>query len=93
MTAEGLLGSVISFNTKGLEFVLTALFVVIFTDQWKSQKDHRPAITGVLCAIACLFIFGPNNFIIPSMIAILTVLTIARKENSEKDRRVKEETR
>lgn len=89
----GLLGSMISFNTKGLDFVLTALFVVIFVGQWKSQKDHRPAIIGVLCTIICLFIFGPNNFIIPSMIAIMMGLTIIRKENPEKGERVKEGVR
>ncbi|MGI6145574.1 MAG: branched-chain amino acid ABC transporter permease [Clostridia bacterium] len=76
----GLLGSMISFNTKGLDFVLTALFVVIFVGQWKAQKNHKPAIIGVLCSVICLVIFGPSNFIIPAMIAILAVLTISRKE-------------
>jgi len=76
----GLLGSMVSFNTKGLDFVLTALFVVIFVGQWKTQKDHKPAIIGVLCSIICLVVFGQSNFIIPTMIAILTVLTISRKE-------------
>lgn len=79
----GLLGSIVSFNTKGLDFVLTALFVVIFVGQWKSQKNHKPAIIGVLCSVLCLVIFGPHNFIIPSMIAILAILTISRKEYAE----------
>jgi len=76
----GLLGSMISFNTKGLDFVLTALFVVIFVGQWKTQKDHKPAVIGILCSAICLVIFGPSNFIIPSMIGILAVLSISRKE-------------
>lgn len=80
-TIGGMLGSMISFNTKGLDFVLTALFVVIFTGQWKSQKDHKPAIIGVVCSIVCLAIFGQGNFIIPAMIAILAVLTISRKKH------------
>ena len=75
----GLLGSMISFDIKGLDFVLTALFVVIFISQWKSQKDHKPALCGVACAVFCLTIFGPNNFIIPSMVAILLILTGLRK--------------
>jgi 4-azaleucine resistance transporter AzlC len=76
----GLLGSMVSFNTKGLDFVLTALFVVIFIGQWKSQKDHKPAVIGVLCSAACLIVFGQRDFIIPSMIAIMAVLTISRKK-------------
>lgn len=75
----GLLGYMVSFNTKGLDFVLTALFVVIFIGQWKTQENHGPAVIGVVCTIICLAIFGQGNFIIPSMIAILAVLTIFRK--------------
>ena len=76
----GWIGSMVSFNTEGLDFVLTALFVVIFIEQWKSQKNHKPAIIGVACSIASLVIFGPDSFIIPSMVAILLVLTISSKE-------------
>lgn len=76
----GMLGSMVSFNTKGLDFVLTALFVVIFVGQWKTQKNRIPAVIGVVCSIICLVVFGQSNFIIPSMIAILAVLTLFRKE-------------
>lgn len=79
----GLIGSFITFDTKGLDFVLTALFVVIFIGQWKSQKDHKPALTGVLCSVICLVIFGPTNFIIPSMISIIFVLTLLKKTYEE----------
>lgn len=79
----GIIGSMVTFNTKGLDFVLTALFVVIFIGQWKSQKYHRPALTGVICSLICLIAFGPNNFIIPSMIAILSVLTILKKQTDK----------
>lgn len=88
----GLLGSIISFDTKGLDFVLTALFVVIFISQWKSQKNHKPAVIGVLCSAVCLVVFGPNNFIIPSMITILIALTISKKK-TEKIHLAKEELR
>ncbi|MCM8711736.1 AzlC family ABC transporter permease [Clostridium sp. SYSU_GA19001] len=80
----GIVGYIISFNTKGLDFVLTALFVVIFVEQWKSQKNHKPAVIGVLCSIICLLVFGQSNFIIPSMLSILAVLIISRKKCVEK---------
>lgn len=73
------LGSVITFNTKGIDFVLTALFVVIFTEQWKTQKGRKPAVIGVLCSVVCLVIFGQDKFIIPSMIAIMAILTIFKQ--------------
>jgi len=76
----GVLGNIITFNTKGLDFVLTALFVVIFLKQWQEQKNHTPAIIGILSSLLCLFIFGPDNFIIPSMITILIILTIIKNK-------------
>jgi 4-azaleucine resistance transporter AzlC len=78
----GLLGYMVSFNTKGLDFVLTALFVVIFTGQWKGSANRKPAMIGVACSVVCLTVFGPGNFIIPSMIAIIAVLSILRKKLS-----------
>ena len=74
------MGSMISFNTKGLDFCFNCPFCGNFVGQWKAQKNHKPAIIGVLCSVICLVIFGPSNFIIPAMIAILAVLTISRKE-------------
>ena len=83
-TMGGLMGNVLSFNTKGLDFALTALFVVIFISQWKSQKKHSPAVIGVLSSVVCLIIFGPGNFIIPSMVMIMILLT-AMKNKIEED--------
>lgn len=74
------LGSVVSLNTKGLDFVLTALFIVTFIEQWKSQKNHKPAVIGVVCSVASLTIFGSDRFIIPAMILILASLTVSRRE-------------
>lgn len=85
-----MLGSVISLNTKGLDFVLTALFTVIFVDQWKAQKNHLPALIGVFCSLACLLIFGPDSFIIPSMAAILIALTLTRRINDIENNKVEE---
>lgn len=77
--AGGVLGSLVAFNTRGLDFVLTALFVVIFVEQWKSQKDHRPAIIGVVATAVCLVVFGKGSFIIPAMGLILIALTLIRR--------------
>lgn len=79
----GLIGAMIGFNTKGLDFVLTALFVVIFIGQWKEQPEHKPAIIGVACSLLCLVIFGASSFIIPAMLSILVVLTIFRNKLEE----------
>lgn len=75
----GLMGYMVFFDTKGLDFVLTALFVIIFIGQWKSQKNHAPASIGVIGSVICLVIFGQKNFIIPAMIVIMAALTIFRK--------------
>lgn len=74
----GMLGSMIAFNTKGIDFVMTALFVVIFIEQWKSQKYHTPAIIGIAASAVCLLIFGASNFIIPAMVMIVVLLTLLR---------------
>jgi 4-azaleucine resistance transporter AzlC len=84
------IGTVLPFEFKGMEFVLTALFVAIFTDQWLSTKDHVPALIGAISTAVCLIIFGSGNFLIPSMITItlaLTVLRRIRKEKTENDER------
>ena len=72
----GVLGSMIHINTKGIDFVLTALFVVIFMNQWQQTTRHLPAIIGVASAIICRLIFGAAGFIIPSMILILFFVTV-----------------
>lgn len=81
----GLLGSVLPFNTKGIDFAMTALFVVIFVEQWKSSKNHIPALTGLVGSALCLLIFGASNFILPSMIVIVLIMTVFRK-NLEEDK-------
>jgi len=74
-----LLGAVIPFNTEGIDFALTALFVTIFVEQWLSTKDHRPALVGVVASVICLVIFGADSFLIPTMIVITLLLTGLRK--------------
>lgn len=74
-----LVGYMIPSSIEGLDFVLTALFVIIFVGHWKSEGNRKPAAIGVICSVISLLIFGPDNFIIPSMIAIITALTLGRK--------------
>ena len=79
-TLGGLLGSLIHFSTEGLEFVMTAMFVVIFLEQWLKDRNHSSELIGLGISVVCLVIFGPDNFIIPAMAAILAVLTLLRKQ-------------
>ena len=72
-------GSLIPVNYEGIEFVLTALFVTIFVEQWLSTKNHGPAIIGVVSTAACLLIFGRDIFLIPSMAVIAALLTLMGK--------------
>lgn len=78
-TLGGILGGYISINTKGLDFVMTALFVVIFLEQWLKEKKHYTALIGLFASILCLIGFGAESFLIPTMICILAGLTFFRK--------------
>ena len=75
----GLLGSFIPFDTEGLDFVMTALFVVIFLDQWLKEKKHYTALIGLGASAACLLIFGADGFMIPTMVCIICLLTVLRR--------------
>lgn len=78
-TAGGLLGSLIPFNTTGLEFVMTALFVVIFLDRWLKEDTHYSSLLGLGISLLCLILFGATNFIIPSMLMILGIFSLLKK--------------
>lgn len=78
-TIGALLGTFIPFDSTGIDFAMTALFVVIFVEQWLSTKEHLPAILGAATTLVCLFIFGAQYFIIPSMAFIAVELVIFRK--------------
>ena len=77
-TLGGVFGGLIHFDTQGLDFVMTAMFVVIFLEQWLKDKSHVSALVGLGASAACLALFGPDDFIIPSMLAILGSLTLLR---------------
>ena len=74
-----LIGGILPFVPEGIEFVMTALFVVIAVEQWCFTKKHIPAITGFIVSGICLILFGAENFLIPSMIGIIVVLSIGRR--------------
>lgn len=79
-TLGGIFGSLIKFDTHGLEFILTSLFVVIFLEQFLQEKNHLNAWTGFSASFLCLIIFGAENFILPSIAIILILLTIFRRK-------------
>lgn len=78
-TLGGILGSFVKFDTGGIEFVMTAMFVVIFLEQFLKEKNHTSALLGFAISAICLVIFKADGFIIPSMIGIVAALTILRK--------------
>lgn len=78
-----LLGYAVYFDTTGIEFVMTALFLVMFIDQWEKTKNHKPALAGLGCSAVCLAVFGSGNFILPSMASIILCLLAGKKRNRE----------
>ena len=79
-TIGGLVGSLLKFDTSGIGFVMTAMFVVIFLDQWLKEKSHASSLIGIGVSVVCLVIFGPDSFMLPTMAAIILILTAARKK-------------
>lgn len=78
-TLGGLLGNLIHFDTNGLDFVMTAMFVVIFLEQWMKETHHFSAWIGLLSSVVCLLLFGADNFMIPTMVCILALLLFLKK--------------
>ena len=80
----GILGTALHFNTEGIDFALTALFLTVFVEQWLSTKNHVSALIGVGASVVSLLIFGADSFLIPAMIAILVLLSCGwRKKGKE----------
>lgn len=76
-------GTVVPIDFSGVSFVLTALFVTIFVEQWLSSKDHFPALVGVVCTALSLLGFGSEIFLIPAMAAIALILILRRRVGKE----------
>ena len=89
-------GSILPFSTEGVDFVMTAMFTVIFLNQWEKDKQHYSALIGIAAPLVCLAVFGSDSFLLPAMACILVLLLALRKpiekaEGTEADKR-KEET-
>lgn len=77
-----LIGKAINIEIKGIDFVMTALFVVIFTDQYLKNKDHIPSLLGLIVPLICLIIFGKDSFLIVSII-VLTIFSLFYGDHHE----------
>lgn len=76
----GIAGSVLPFDSTGIDFAMTALFVVIFVEQWFQKKNRLPAVIGIVASFFCLQVFGVDSFVLPSMLMIIGILFISRKK-------------
>lgn len=79
-----ILGATLPMDLKGAEFAMTALFLVILTEQWQREKSHESTLLGVGMTALALIIFGKTHFLIPAMLGILGYLTIRRKRLGDK---------
>ena len=78
----GILGQIIPFDLTGIDFCMTALFLIIFIDQWEKAEKHTPALTGLGIGVICLLIFGENRFMLPALLIVSALLLLfQRKEN------------
>ena len=73
------LGSYITFDITGIDFAMTALFTVIFTEQWLAARTHAPALIGVFCAVGSLLLFGPEHFLLPALVIAVTLLLMLKR--------------
>lgn len=78
-------GTLLPISSEGIEFAMTALFVVIFIEQWMEKKNRMPAMIGVITAFLCLLIFGADSFVLPSMLAIMALLFVGKKKLNQEE--------
>ncbi len=74
----GWIGTLLTFNSTGIDFAMTTLFTTVFIQQWIDNKNHLPAVLGVAATLVCRILFGRDIFLIPAMVIIIGVLTAAR---------------
>lgn len=79
------IGSLIPFDTTGIDFALTALFLTILLDQLKGADHHLPALVGLVSSVVCLFFFGPSGFILPSLVITVSLLVLLRNRIRPKE--------
>lgn len=73
-------GTLLQFNSEGIDFALTALFLTVFLEQWLTAEKHTPAIIGVAVSVGCLLLFGAEHFLIPAMLGIALLLSLYKGE-------------
>jgi 4-azaleucine resistance transporter AzlC len=81
--AGGMIGQLIPFELEGIDFCMTALFVIIFIDQWEKNRKHFPALIGLGAAAACLLVFGAEHFMLPALILVSGILLFAKEHKGE----------
>lgn len=81
----GVMGQLIPFNMDGIDFCMTALFIIIFVDQWEKTKDHGPALTGLGTGICCLIVFGQTNFMLPSLLLASGLLFLGQRRKGTEE--------
>ena len=84
-TTGGIVGSLLKIDTSGISFVMTAMFVVIFLEQWLKEKEHSASLTGLAVSVLCLVVFGPDSFMVPTMVLIVGLLALHRKPLEKKE--------
>ena len=77
------IGTLVSFNSEGIDFALTALFLTVFIEQWRTSKKHAPALIGVGASALSLIIFGSESFLIPAMLVIAFLLCIYKEDKTD----------
>lgn len=82
----GMAGQLLPFDTEGIDYCMTALFVTIFIDQWQQARDHRPALTGLLAASVCLLLFGSTTFMLPALLLTSGLLLFYGKSGKEEEK-------
>ena len=84
-TTGGVVGSLLKIDTSGISFVMTAMFVVIFLEQWLKEKEHSASLIGLAVSVLCLVVFGPDSFMVPTMVLIVGLLALLRKPLEKKE--------
>ena len=84
-TTGGIVGSLLKIDTSGISFVMTAMFVVIFLEQWLKEKEHSASLIGLAVSVLCLVVFGPDSFMVPTMVLIVGLLALLRKPLAKKE--------
>ena len=84
-TTGGIVGSLLKIDTSGISFVMTAMFVVICLEQWLKEKEHSASLIGLTVSVLCLVVFGPDSFMVPTMVLIVGLLALLRKPLEKKE--------